>query len=95
MSRGDLRVRVDPIACTAHGLCAELLPERVRLDDWGYPIVDDRPLEPELVAHAKRAAAACPTLALLLAQEAPPAEGQRARSVPPPGRRGRAGAGSR
>jgi ferredoxin len=67
MSRGDLRVRVNPIACTAHGLCAELLPERVRLDDWGYPIVDERPLEPELVAHAKRAAAACPTLALLLA----------------------------
>lgn len=66
MSRGDLRVRVNPIACTAHGLCAELLPERVQLDDWGYPIVDDRPLEPELVAHAKRAAAACPTLALLL-----------------------------
>ncbi len=90
MSRGDLRVRVDPIACTAHGLCAELLPERVRLDDWGYPIVDDRPLPPELVAHAKRAAAACPTLALLL----PPADGQRARSVPPPGR-GRAGAASR
>ena len=94
MSRGDLRVRVDLIACTAHGLCAELLPERVRLDDWGYPIVDDQPLPPELVAHAKRAAAACPTLALLLAQEGPPAAGGRARSVPPPGR-GRAGAGSR
>ncbi|MBS1869115.1 MAG: ferredoxin [Actinobacteria bacterium] len=60
------RLRVDPIACTAHGLCAELLPERVRLDDWGYPIVDGAPLEPELVAHARRAAAACPTLALKL-----------------------------
>ncbi len=68
MSRRDdgLHVRVNPIACTAHGLCAELLPERVRLDDWGYPIVDERPLEPELVAHARRAAAACPTLALVL-----------------------------
>ena len=60
------RLRVDPIACTAHGLCAELLPERVRLDDWGYPLVDGEPLEPELVAHARRAAAACPTLALKL-----------------------------
>jgi ferredoxin len=64
MSREEPRLRVDPIACTAHGLCAELLPERVRLDDWGYPILDDRPLEPELVAHARRAAAVCPTLAL-------------------------------
>jgi ferredoxin len=67
-------LRVDPIACTAHGLCAELLPERIRLDDWGYPLLDERPLTPELVGHARRAAAACPTLALRLGRE------QRARS---------------
>lgn len=77
MSREEQRLRVDPIACEAHGLCAELLPERVRLDDWGYPIVDDRPLEPELVAHARRAAAACPTLALLLERRAVPSVGGR------------------
>jgi len=63
------RLRVNPIACEAHGLCAELLPERVRLDDWGYPILDDRPLTPALVAHARRAAAACPTLALALERD--------------------------
>jgi ferredoxin len=55
-----LRVRVDPIACDAYGYCAELLPERVSLDEWGYPVVDDRPLEPELVEMARRAAAECP-----------------------------------
>ncbi len=60
------RLRVDPIACEAHGLCAELFPERISLDDWGYPIVDPSPLDPGLEKHAKRAAAACPTLALLL-----------------------------
>jgi ferredoxin len=65
-----VRVRVDPIACQAHGLCAELLPERVGLDEWGYPIVDDRPVPAALLAHARRAAAACPTLALLLDREA-------------------------
>ncbi len=43
------RLRVNPIACEAHGMCAELLPERRRLDEWGYPIVDDRPLPPALV----------------------------------------------
>ena len=71
-------VRVNPIACDGSGLCAELLPERIRLDDWGYPIVDDRPLPPELVAHARRAAAACPTLALLLERRAIPSVGGRA-----------------
>lgn len=80
MSREEQHLRVDPIACEAHGLCAELLPERVRLDDWGYPIVDDRPLPPELVAHARRAAAACPTLALILERRT--VAGQAATSAP-------------
>ncbi len=60
------RVRVNPITCEAHGRCAELLPERIALDEWGYPIVDQRPLEQELISHAKRAAQACPTFALLV-----------------------------
>ena len=64
------RLRVNPIACEAHGMCAELLPERIELDDWGYPIVDGDPLPPELLDHARRAADACPTLALLLERDA-------------------------
>jgi ferredoxin len=59
------RVRVNPIACQAHGMCAELLPERITLDEWGYPIVDERPLSGEMLAHAQRAVQACPTFALL------------------------------
>lgn len=68
------RLAVNPIACAAHGLCAELLPEMIRLDEWGYPILDSRPVPPTLRGHAKRAVAACPTLALRLAREpaAPP-----------------------
>jgi len=57
----DQNVRVNPIACEAHGLCAELLPERIRLDDWGYPIIDARALSPDLLVHARRAVADCPT----------------------------------
>jgi ferredoxin len=57
-------LRVNPIACDGHGLCAELLPELIQLDDWGYPIVDGRPVPTELLSHARRAVAACPTLAL-------------------------------
>lgn len=59
-------LRLDPIACDGHGICAELLPERIRLDDWGYPMVDGSPVSYELLAHARRAAANCPALALRL-----------------------------
>lgn len=61
-----MRLSVDPIGCRAHGLCADLLPEAVRLDEWGYPVVASEPLPPHLVAEARRAAAACPVLALRL-----------------------------
>jgi ferredoxin len=64
------RLKVNPIACDGSGLCAELLPERIRLDDWGYPIVDPEPLTPELRQHAERAVDACPKMALLLAKSA-------------------------
>lgn len=62
----SVRLRVNPIQCTAHGLCAELLPEHIALDEWGYPIVDGNPVDPALLDLARRAADACPTLALLL-----------------------------
>ena len=60
------RLRVNPIVCEAHGLCAELLPELIRLDDWGYPIIDQPDVPPELLRLARKAADSCPTLALLL-----------------------------
>ena len=63
------RLRVNPIACEAHGMCAELLPERITLDEWGYPLLDDEPLPPSLLEHARRAAQACPTFALLLERD--------------------------
>ncbi len=64
------RVRVNPIACEGHGLCAELLPERIQLDEWGFPIVDPEPVTGEAARHAARAVEACPTLALLLEKDA-------------------------
>lgn len=59
-------LRVDPIACRAHGLCAQELPEAIRLDEWGYPIVPTGSLAPTLVRRARAAAASCPVLALHL-----------------------------
>ncbi len=60
------RLRVNPIACEGHGQCAELLPELIRLDDWGYPIIEHADVPPELTELARRAVDVCPTLALLL-----------------------------
>jgi ferredoxin len=62
-------LRVDPIACDGHGLCAELLPERIRLDEWGFPIVDGTPLPDHLAGRAKRAVDACPMLAIRLQKQ--------------------------
>jgi ferredoxin len=66
--RVPLRVRVDPVACDAYGFCAVLLPERIVLDEWGYPLIDGAPVDGELVELATRAAAECPRRALFLEQ---------------------------
>jgi ferredoxin len=60
------QLRVNPIACTGHGMCAELLPEIIELDPWGYPILASSTVPRGLLDHAKRAVEACPTLALLM-----------------------------
>jgi ferredoxin len=64
-----MKIHVNPITCKAHGLCAELFPEWIGLDEWGYPIINPETIPRELQAHARRAADACPTLALLLERE--------------------------
>jgi ferredoxin len=64
-----LHIVVDPVACDAYGYCAELLPEAIALDVWGYPIIDSRSLPTDLVATAKRAVRNCPKRALSLIQK--------------------------
>jgi ferredoxin len=66
-------LRVNPINCTGHGVCAELLPELVSLDEWGYPILDPGPVPVALDRDARRAVAACPALALKLMRRPEPA----------------------
>jgi ferredoxin len=60
-----VKLRVNMIACAGHGVCAELLPELITLDPWGYPLLAETPVPDGLADHARRAVAACPTLALL------------------------------
>lgn len=59
------RLRIDWPACRARGLCFELLPELVELDDWGYPVVTGE-VSDELERAARAAVRACPTVALHL-----------------------------
>jgi len=76
------QLRVNPILCKAHGVCAELLPELIRLDPWGYPLLAAGTVPPDLEDLARRAVASCPALALLL--DRVPATATR-RSEPPRG----------
>lgn len=62
-----VRLVVDPVACDAFGYCAELLPEIVGLDEWGYPVIAAGGEVPgELAELAREAARACPRRALHL-----------------------------
>lgn len=61
-----IRIVIDPVACDAYGYCAELLPEAISLDEWGYPVVDGKPLPSELTEVARHAARDCPRRAITL-----------------------------
>jgi len=65
LAPGETRLDVDRILCDGFGMCAELLPELIELDDWGYPIVHSA-VPRRLEAVARRAVDVCPVLALRL-----------------------------
>ena len=65
MSR-SFTLAIDRINCDGRGLCAELLPELIRLDEWGYPIIASGPIPEHLLPLAQRAVDDCPVLALAL-----------------------------
>lgn len=63
----SFRLTVDPIRCEGHGICVLMFPDRVDLDEWGFPVVGPEPFdEKHLVRRAKRAVAACPKQALVI-----------------------------
>lgn len=67
MSRtGPTTVTVDWTVCRGRGTCSELLPERIALDEWGYPLIDPTPVDAELSTYAGMAVDSCPTRALRL-----------------------------
>jgi len=61
------RIRVNPILCNGYGYCAEIVPELISLDDWGFPIVSTKTIDGDKVLRlAERAVTTCPRLALLI-----------------------------
>ena len=72
------KVIVNPIACSGHGICAELLPELISLDEWGYPVIaGDGVIPARLARTAGRAVTDCPALALVLLPRGNSEEAQR------------------
>lgn len=63
------RLHINPIECDARGQCAELFPEWITKDDWGYPIINPDPIPGQLLTHAQRAVDYCPKLALELRRD--------------------------
>jgi ferredoxin len=66
MSRESVVIRVDRIRCDGYGMCAELVPELIELDDWGFPLLRTEVVPPHLLDHAQRAVDVCPVVALRL-----------------------------
>jgi len=63
------RLDIDWTRCDGHGLCAELLPDRIARDDWGFPVIDPTPVTHAAERDARRAVALCPALALRLTDD--------------------------
>jgi ferredoxin len=68
LPRTARKLLINPVDCVGHGACAELLPEAITLDEWGYPFIVPGPLPASLARPARRAISACPALALRLIQ---------------------------
>jgi len=68
MSQWRLELVLDPVACDGRGVCAEMLPEQIELDPWGFPLIDGADITPALYEHAVRAVHSCPKQALHLVE---------------------------
>ena len=54
-----MRVHVDWTRCDGHGACAELLPELLDTDEWGFPLVRTGERDPTVPARAGRPRPSC------------------------------------
>ncbi|GHH33309.1 NADH-quinone oxidoreductase subunit NuoF family protein [Streptomyces candidus] len=62
------KLAVDWTLCQGHGLCADVVPELIRLGHDGFPTLADVSVPAHLVPRAQRAVRRCPALALRIEQ---------------------------
>ena len=72
------RLVIDPIRCDARGLCAELLPEFITLDDWGFPVIPAGDVPAGMEREVKAVVRLCPRLALRVDPDTSPSASQHA-----------------
>jgi ferredoxin len=59
-------LRINWIACDGYGLCGDLAPELIALDDWRYPVIPRGAVPAGQLHDAQRAVDCCPMRALRL-----------------------------
>lgn len=59
---------MDWTRCQGHGLCAQLAPDLVHLDEHGYPVFSRDTVPAQFRRMARRAVEMCPALALRVAE---------------------------
>ncbi|MFF8956045.1 ferredoxin [Streptomyces sp. NPDC014894] len=74
-AEGEERVLVDWTLCQGHGLCADIVPELIRINPDGYPSVADAVVPAHLRGRARRAVRRCPALAMRIERTAGPVPG--------------------
>ena len=64
-------LRVDWVRCDGYGLCGDLAPAVIELDQWRYPILRPGRIDPADLDVIQRAVDCCPMRALILDEGAP------------------------
>jgi ferredoxin len=60
------RLVIDWIRCDGYGLCGDLVPDIIELDEWRYPILPAGPVDATRLHDVQRAVDCCPMRALRL-----------------------------
>jgi ferredoxin len=61
-----MKLEIDWARCDGHGLCAELLPDRITRDEWGFPLIARTEVSLDETKSVRRVVSICPALALRL-----------------------------
>jgi ferredoxin len=67
-----VRIILNPAACDGFGFCAQIVPELLSLDEWGFPAVSEDEIPEALMRAARQAVHLCPRRALSLSESRKP-----------------------